>query len=69
MATYILPAVHTLLLNTTDTFATRSAQAYLSSLVSQNGTVNSTALGAITRAPQTISPGVSWKDVDLSYRK
>lgn len=63
--TYLLPLTTTLLENFTTTYATSMAQRYFAAIILQNGTVNETAINSIARAPQTISPGVGYKLVNL----
>lgn len=64
-ASYLLPLTQALLRAATTSFGTLSAQRYLATIVAQDGSVNTTALDALARAPATISPGVGWREVDL----
>lgn len=61
----LIPVTTQLLLNSTQTYATSSAQRYLATIVSQDGSINMTALQTIAEAPQTMTPGVSWTMVNL----
>ncbi|EJD00605.1 uncharacterized protein FOMMEDRAFT_159353 [Fomitiporia mediterranea MF3/22] len=63
--TYLLPIATSFLSNFTQNYATNSAQRFFAAIVSQNGTVNQTALSFIAQAPQTISPAVSFTVVNL----
>ncbi|THG94903.1 hypothetical protein EW145_g8054 [Phellinidium pouzarii] len=63
--TYMLPIVTSLLSNFTSTYATGSAQRFLATIIAEDGTVNTTALTNIARAPQTMTPGVGYHTVNL----
>ncbi|KAI5123034.1 hypothetical protein M0805_007655 [Coniferiporia weirii] len=62
---FLLPAATAMLSNFTSTYATASTQRFLATIVAQNGSVNITALNGIAQAPQTISPGIGYRLVNL----
>ncbi|KIJ68923.1 hypothetical protein HYDPIDRAFT_144365 [Hydnomerulius pinastri MD-312] len=61
---YLIPLSTSLLQQSTTAWATTSAQQYLAEIYA-NGQVNQTALQLLAKAPQTISPGISWRTVNL----
>ena len=65
VGTYLLPLTTNLLSNFTVSYATSMAQRYFATIILQNGTVNESAINSIARAPQTVSPGVGYKLVNL----
>ncbi|KAH7906449.1 hypothetical protein BJ138DRAFT_1162589 [Hygrophoropsis aurantiaca] len=61
---YVVPLSTAILENATSSWATTSAQRYLAEIYAQ-GQINDTALQLLAKAPQTISPAVSWTTVNL----
>lgn len=64
--TYLLPLATSFLQNFTTTYATGSVQRYLALVQdATTGDVNATAVHLLAQAPQTIAPGIAWKNVNL----
>ncbi|KAI0699407.1 hypothetical protein BC835DRAFT_1412597 [Cytidiella melzeri] len=61
---YVLPITQQLLSESVSAYATGSAQRYFAQ-VTPGDTVNATAINLLSQAPQTISPGISWRMVNL----
>ena len=62
---FLLPLSSAFLNNFTSTFAAASLTRFISSISSDDGSVNATALELIAQAPQTIAPAVGFTMVNL----
>ncbi|KAI0752228.1 hypothetical protein BC629DRAFT_1555353 [Irpex lacteus] len=61
---YVLPLTQALLSSSCTAYATGSAQRYFAQ-ITPGDSVNATAVNLLSVAPQTISPAVAWKTVNL----
>ncbi|KAI0347315.1 hypothetical protein BDW22DRAFT_1322516 [Trametopsis cervina] len=61
---YVLPITQQLLSTSVSAYATASAQRYFAQ-ITPGDSVNATAANLLSQAPQTISPGIAWRMVNL----
>jgi hypothetical protein len=63
-ANAIVPITTNLLQQTTSAYATYAAQRYIAQIM-PGGTINATAFSLLANAPQTLTPAVGWKMMNL----